>query len=1441
MAAEEVKRDLQAIRTFLDDLVRSTQHTTTEIEKTRRAIEALGRAGRISGGPNNVVQGLKNIIRTADLTRNEILRLEAATNRYFQRQETINRFAGRRGEGSYVGPGYTPYVPPTDEEIAGAQIDPTYLSRLQAIGTGEIFPPTQARSVRNLSNEFENLGRNIEMTIAHEEAIFEDFERFGEQIPGGGIQRTAEDFERLNESALQLGRPFDELADNRLFVETLPGGQRALENVTKEFGKLNFSLGDIKSVQEDASRGIVRYNASVVDSNGVVRSATVVTDKWGGILRSTQKNFRSFTSAIQRNVLEVVKWAVAVGLVYGSIRRLQELIRQSVEIQGKLADVQIAVSSAALNLNEIFDNAAVISRELGTSLSGVIDGYVLAFRAAGQVEDPTRRSAVATQLLRDSMILAKLSGLEHALALDTLVGALRQTNRPLTDGIELLDKWVAVSKEANVSMATLAESFAITSTAAENVGIDLDKLNGIIAAVAEVTTLSATESGNAVRAFISGFQTDEAEKELARYGISIRNAQGELLSFLEVIETIVARQGAGIISDRDVARISEAIGGGARRGAQVNAFLENYSRVLELSEVSANASGDAQDALSIKLGTVEAAITNLSNAFTELAQTLGTRGGFLDAMSSVLEFVTNLVDALNSLIDILGPSTRAIAAFGAAWLVLGNLGTIRGIGQTMLPTFPEGIGGFIRSSGGVRGAIGTQLATMQAQRQAQAQTLAQQNTISSFLQTSALGQGLTGGGIGLTSALLSGQTEPEQIGASIAGGIAGTLIAGPVGGIVGSLIGQAFVAELRSQPGEIQAAFRSAITGEFDVVEVPEGEEETEAKTQARIDDLLTRAIGVFGSSLGADLRLGQFERRGTFLGGRRVPLEEFVGAGELTDEEAQRQAKKFILEALAGIVSPEEIRDVLGFGSVLGGLLLTAPPELKEEARAWVEKLNQQIADELDSAEPESLLTPATLTRISGIQRAIAPEVRGIAQERLGELREQAVQGIAGVGLKDIRQLREDLTILPNRIAIVYAALGGSEQAAAGIDGIVSPVEDLVDLFLQIDPDIAQPLIDQANEILILQEEINSATAEGGGRGGLGDANLAKLRELVRILQEEVSILTEGVEYRSFEIPTVIEVSEEFRNQMDEVIAEAIAKSDQLAEVLGLSDAQKEKLRDSWQEVVVDINGELMKIGEVPLDFFQDIIRERGLQEQDRDLQVLTPDVPSSMLAEIEARIGFFENLLTTIPGYQLEPETLGIIFSDFVTDVLHGDNLAIQLALRDLIKVNEEQLEGIFNIPEGMTAFIPFTAAMNLPGAREGTGGFDYDALAEAVRPEGERTVETISQEISKIKQAIMEGSISSSAGLAKIEELWREIQSLGGVKLITGTGRAGDEGAPLQQMLPDVINVYVTNDIEIDIPVYIRGDVIQREVRRIFEQDLSQTVSRLGGGSTPNLNYR
>jgi hypothetical protein len=122
-----------------------------------------------------------------------------------------------------------------------------------------------------------------------------------------------------------------------------------------------------------------------------------------------------------------------------------------------------------------------------------------------------------------------------------------------------------------------------------------------------------------------------------------------------------------------------------------------------------------------------------------------------------------------------------------------------------------------------------------------------------------------------------------------------------------------------------------------------------------------------------------------------------------------------------------------------------------------------------------------------------------------------------------------------------------------------------------------------------------------------------------------------------------------------------------------------------------------------------QQLIEENKLESQRQNpFGIQQLDITSQQGAGLQGSIDYFSQYLAqNFPQYEQKPEDVGVIFSDYVTDVLHGDNLAIKLALEKIVDLNQKQLDGMYNIPEGATFWVPLTAAYYRPQNNGGEGG--------------------------------------------------------------------------------------------------------------------------------------
>jgi TP901 family phage tail tape measure protein len=1076
-------------------------------------------------------------------------------------------------------------------------------------------------------------------------------------------------------------KPIGELL--RQYENVIPGGERGFQNLTNRMEEFGITSARITRASRDVNNGILTMSFSMQEADGVFRQGVVRMDDMGNILRDTSRRFRSFGEVVGLNIIKVIQWAAATGIVYGAMRALSQVTREVIDIQARLAQVNIAVQGSQEQLNQVFEEAIEIANLTSSSVAGVVEGYALAYRAAGSVVDPTERAAVANNLLQESMVLAKLAGVEQAVALDTLVGALRQTGRELDQGRELLDQWVKVSRTANVSLDTLAQTYAIVGTTAEGVGLQLEELNALAATLAEATGLSATETGNAIRGIVAGFQTATAEQTLGRFGIATRTATGELRDFFDVYLEVANLAKSGIISQRDVTEIANAIGGGYRRGAQVQTALENSERVLQLIDEQRDAGGEAADALAIKMDTLESAITRLGNAFTEFAQTLGEDAGLLDSMTLIVDVITAVLEQITKLVEILGEATPAVATFVAAWAVLQTGVAQRAIAKGPFSSLAPalGIGGPTSDELFLQARL-TSAASGNRGAYARRPTLSQQGRFGGILPyivpaMQAYGQFARGAQAGDVTG------GAQQAGVTVVGAIVGGLIGSatgigtPIGAAIGSTAATAFTDAVTSY--DMEAWWREVFTDARKDAE----KEATEGETP------LDQHFGIIAETLsGLSAWLGRIA-----IGGS----DEIKQEGFLTGL------------AQARVSTPEEYEARGGIPFFTVSRLLLPGQKGREAAQEIVDALYEAAKEEAQRAKEEGLLEDVDLRIDPVTKQAVQGAVEEFLNESLQELR-------LGEISPDI--YRERLGRFEDTSA---TALGAGRILQAGeISGLGTSVQELLGYYLELDDATRVFATTLANDVIIAQEEYNQALAEGSSAielAGFAQRSAAaqqRFRDVQPALRDRALLA-------SIDRRPVFEAGRLNQQQIARLNAEADRVRDEYA--LRMANGSLEAAEifvESFGDVVIAA-GEgigrdfVAEFADQEVGFITQAAENLGYdtllgptpsgQFQDLRDQLGLADLPA-LLQRYSAVKGTFQTLL---PEYDVQEDPTLLIMKDGF-ETLDVDLTLLNLAMQDLIDINEQQLEGVWNLPSGQTAFVAWSSLFSRDVGGGGGSAFPF-----------------------------------------------------------------------------------------------------------------------------------
>ncbi|MGQ9642362.1 MAG: phage tail tape measure protein, partial [Ignavibacterium sp.] len=1060
----------------------------------------------------------------------------------------------------------------------------------------------------------------------------------------------------------------DYLITNKL-SKTRELAEQQSKQISQIFRDYGFTGNTELQVKTEYPTGVTFFTATQKNDQGI-QQMTISLDKYGKVLTHTNRRLLDFTDAIVRNTAEVFKWSVGATLIYGTYRKLDELIKTAIDNETKLAQITIILGNAQLATNELFSNAAKIAKETGENINGVLEAYTAAYRAVGDVQNPLERTEAANKLLSNALVLSKLSALSTAESIDILSAALRQIQQPsetlstaFEKGTYLLDTWVTTTRKANVDLATLATAFSVVQEAAENAGMSIEQINALIAVISEKTgTVGGKETGNIVRALIGNLSSDRAANALQKYGISVRNASGELRNFLDISMDIYNAYSAGLIDERAFGKLAYTIGDGVRNAQRFQLFLSDVPKVFKLASEQTNVAGVSQEALSKSLDTTQTAVTKLGNAFQTFAQILGTKGGVLDATKTLLDLLTGTVTALSKLTDLMGSATIPAALTLATALAY----------QT--PTGRGKISEFMGSADRwFVNRLGERLGTENAVK----------------IGRISLGA-LTGGLIALDEIqkIQSGESERWiSVGFSIAGGVAAALTGNPVWMLAGATVGKSFVDSIIESRGKLSDFLKESLVAPGKKpVEQPPLEKPDERLR--KLDEIANKLIGgTFGGCLSVtEAKLDRFF--GLKL--RGIPLKE---GEEIT---SRRLAEVLAL----ALLQP---------GNQMGSRGGVVSPERRRLAREFLDLLEETRQVEYRKPTLEEIQATPTFISLQNFARSNADLIKQIVSEQQDYFKSQYYRGlikpteyrslineqilgmpsalgtfstVKGINISGINQ--ELLKTLPNIEKFGEIFITASTESGNAITAVMSSI---VDLSTKLEAS-TNGLVEWDNTV------IDSATAVSILNGYLDE-----LSTLLRLSVEEAEKL-ESQRLKSL-MPQMLDFKDiTNKKQLNALLQEAQSLQDkffgQLIKLGIYTEEDVKKLKQNAEPIMLKLGEELglyIAKGIVESNFLTSAfenIKKEGLITSSLDYQFM--DVTYQQFQSIMSQYEAIRAAILKAGGTSEETPLL-TFFKDSNSPIyFQKDWKIVQYLLSQILETEKKQLDGIYNLPSEATAWVPF-----------------------------------------------------------------------------------------------------------------------------------------------------
>ena len=331
----------------------------------------------------------------------------------------------------------------------------------------------------------------------------------------------------------------------------------------------------------------------------------------------------------------------------------KKMIQTSAQLDEKLTDLRMVTGDSYEEASALVAKYNDLAKSLGATTKDVLDASSDWLRQGHDVSE-------TNELIRNSMILSKVSNLESADATVYLTSTLKGYKLAVEDVIGVVDKLTAVDLVSAVDAGGLAEAMSKTAVSANLAGVEMDKLIGYLAAVGEVTQDGMSSVGNAFKTFFARYSDIKAgklelidedgtvealsdvEQSLKNVGIDMRSTITAFDDYDDTLESLAAKWDT--LSNIQQSAIAKAFGG-TRQKERFLVLMENYDKAASYMETAANSAGTAEKKFSAYLESLGAKIESFNAAFESLSMnTFDAQfmGGLVDAATALIEFIDGI-------------------------------------------------------------------------------------------------------------------------------------------------------------------------------------------------------------------------------------------------------------------------------------------------------------------------------------------------------------------------------------------------------------------------------------------------------------------------------------------------------------------------------------------------------------------------------------------------------------------------------------------------------------------------------------------------------------------------------------------------------------------------------------------------------------------------------